>query len=58
MDTSPTPLPAWQIAIKNRKGKERLIFHSDQGIQYANSAFADTLKSYEVLRSMSRTRNC
>lgn len=58
MDTSQTTLPAWRMAIKNRRVKEGLIFHSDQGVQYANSAFANTLKSYEVVRSMSRTGNC
>jgi len=58
MDTSQTTLPAWRMAIKNQRVKEGLIFHSDQGVQYANSAFANTLKSYEVLRSMSRTGNC
>src|SRR5690554_3790719 len=58
MATSQTTLPAWRMAIKNRKISKGLIFHSDQGVQYANSAFANTLESYRVVRSMSRTGNC
>jgi len=58
MATNQTTLPAWRMAIKNRKITEGLIFHSDQGVQYANSAFANTLESYKVVRSMSRTGNC
>ncbi|WP_072765579.1 IS3 family transposase [Arenibacter nanhaiticus] len=58
MATNLTTLPAWRMAIKNRKIAEGLIFHSDQGIQYANRAFANTLESYKVVRSMSRTGNC
>ena len=58
MATNQTTLPAWRMAIKNRKVKEGLIFHSDQGVQYANNAFANTLESYKVVRSMSRTGNC
>lgn len=58
MATNQPTLPAWRMAIKNRKVKEGLIFHSDQGVQYANNAFANTLESYKVVRSMSRTGNC
>lgn len=58
MATNQTTLPAWRMAIKNRKIAEGLIFHSDQGIQYANRAFANTLESHKVVRSMSRTGNC
>lgn len=58
MCTDQTSLPAWKMAIKNRKPKEGLIFHSDRGIQYANHKFANTLEFYKITRSMSRTGNC
>lgn len=58
LSTEQTTLPAWRMAIKNREVREGLIFHSDQGVQYANKAFANTLESYDVIRSMSRTGNC
>jgi len=58
LTTDQTTLPAWRMAIKNREVKEGLIFHSDRGVQYANKAFANTLESYDVIRSMSRTGNC
>lgn len=58
MATNQTTLPAWRMAIKNRKVAEGLVFHSDQGVQYANNAFANTLETYKVVRSMSRTGNC
>lgn len=58
LTTEHTTLPAWRMAIKNREVKEGLIFHSDRGVQYANKAFANTLESYDVIRSMSRTGNC
>src|SRR5690625_702133 len=58
LTTDQTTLSAWRMAIKNREVKEGLIFHSNQGVQYANEAFANTLESYDVIRSMSRTGNC
>ena len=35
-----------------------LLFHSDQGSQYANGAFRDVLKEYGITSSMSRRGNC
>ena len=58
MATQNTTLPAWRMALKNRDVSKGLIFHSDQGVQYANNVFANTLASYNVIRSMSRTGNC
>lgn len=58
MATDKTTLPAWRMALKNRSINKELIFHSDQGVQYANNAFANTLASYGVVRSMSRAGNC
>ena len=54
-----TSLAAFRMAVKNRPPSERLIFHSDRGIQYAYHAFADLLSSHKcVERSMSRKGNC
>ena len=35
-----------------------LLFHSDQGGQYASGAFMDALKKYGITSSMSRRGNC
>lgn len=58
MSTNDTSLAAWRMAIKNRPVKKGLLFHSDQGVQYATKKFANTLKFYKVNRSMSRKGNC
>lgn len=53
-----TSLPAWEMAVKNREIKQKLVFHSDRGPQYANKAFTCRLASYKcVQRSMSRQGN-
>ena len=58
MSTKQTTLPAWEMAVKNRKISNDLIFHSDKGVQYANKLFTNTLDSYKcVRRSMSRKGN-
>ncbi|UZT97934.1 IS3 family transposase [Chryseobacterium fluminis] len=58
MSTEETSLAAWKMAVGNRKIADGLIFHSDRGIQYASRKFTNTLKFYEVTRSMSRKGNC
>nr|WP_264532438.1 IS3 family transposase [Flavobacterium sp. N502540] len=58
LSTKRTTLPAWEMAIKNRKIAKDLIFHSDRGVQYANKIFTSTLDSYKcVRRSMSRRQS-
>jgi putative transposase len=53
-----TTMPAWEMAVKNRKPKLGLIFHSDRGIQYSNKIFSHKLGSYKFIkRSMSRIGN-
>jgi transposase InsO family protein len=54
LSTIRTTLPAWEMAITNRKVSNGLIFHSDRGVQYANRAFRNKLDSYKCIRSMSR----
>jgi putative transposase len=59
MKAEETTLPAWEMALKNRRPQTGLIFHSDRGIQYACTQFTALLgKSPEVIRSMSRKGNC
>lgn len=58
MSTKKTSQAAFKMAIKNRKCKKDLVFHSDRGVQYASSKFARTIESYGVIRSMSRKGNC
>jgi putative transposase len=53
-----TTIPAWEMAVQNRKTRKGLIFHSDRGIQYANKMFSNKLDSYKLIRrSMSRKGN-
>jgi transposase InsO family protein len=59
MSAENTSIAAWRMAIKNRPPSDRLIFHSDRGVQYACHAFANLVGSYKgVERSMSRKGNC
>jgi len=57
--TSQTIIPAWKMATSKRAVKEKLLFHSDRGIQYACKAFRMLLKSNPLIsQSMSRKGNC
>lgn len=58
MSTEATRLAVWKMAIKNRKIADRLIFHSDRGVQYASKKFVNTVEFYGVTRSMSCKGNC
>lgn len=58
MSIKETSMPAWEMAVQNRKIKKGLIFHSDRSPQYANKMFTSKLKSYKhIKRSMSRKEN-
>lgn len=45
-------------ALSARKIKRGIIFHSDQGIQYASESFRKMLKENGFTQSMSRKGNC
>ena len=45
-------------AISQRKPEQGLIFHSDQGSQYASNEFRALIKNNGALPSMSRRGNC
>jgi len=52
-------VPAWIMAVKNRPITQKLIFHSDRGVQYACNEFANLLAGYKIVdRSMSRKGDC
>jgi len=54
-----TSIPAWKMAVMNRPITQRLIFHSDRGVQYACNEFKNLLSSYKLVeRSMSRKGDC
>lgn len=51
-------ITAYHRARRQRRPKHELIFHSDQGSQYAAKAFRKLLRQEQVLQSMSRRGNC
>lgn len=57
LSTNSTILPAWNMAISNRKIQNGLLFHSDRGTQYANRLFTSTLNQYNCVQSMSGKGN-
>ncbi|QDW21048.1 IS3 family transposase [Flavobacterium sp. KBS0721] len=57
LSTTTTILPAWNMAMSNRKVQDGLIFHSDRGTQYANKLFTSTLSQHKCVQSMSRKGN-
>ncbi len=54
-----TTIPAWTMAVKNRPITQKIIFHSDRGVQYACNEFKNLLAGYKLVeRSMSRKGDC
>jgi transposase InsO family protein len=51
-------IDALTMAWFRRRPAEGLIFHSDQGSQYASGEFQATLRGYAMRGSMSRKGNC
>jgi len=58
LKTIQTTIPALIQACKRRKPAPGLIFHSDQGVQYASHEFRYYLKKYKIVQSMSGKGNC
>lgn len=58
MSASQTSMAAFTQAVARRSPKPGMIFHSDQGVQYACKEFTDILSSYGITQSMSRKGNC
>ncbi len=55
--TTELPLAALTNAIDSRRPPPGLIHHSDRGVQYASSAYVDTLIQHGMIPSMSRPGN-
>lgn len=54
-----TVIPAYKMAKARRKTTDKLIFHSDRGIQYACNEFRNLISSSNnIIQSMSRKANC
>ena len=49
---------ALQNALMDRRIEQGIIFHSDQGIQYASESFRKILRENGFIQSMSRKGNC
>lgn len=49
---------ALHMAIRRRRPQQGLIVHSDQGQQYAGSAYRTVLQQHGIVQSMSRKGNC
>jgi len=58
MEAKNTTVRAFQMAKANRRIEDTLIFHSDQGVQYACSEFSQQLIGLPIIQSMSRKGNC
>jgi transposase InsO family protein len=60
METSETTTAALEMAVKNRKPLDGMIFHSDRGVQYCAQSFRSILSERcpGVRQSMSRKGNC
>ncbi len=53
-----TTIPALLQALKKCQPTAGLIFHSDQGIQYACNDYRTLLNSHKIIQSMSGKGNC
>jgi putative transposase len=49
---------AFSMACQSRQPTNNLLFHSDQGVQYASLEFRQALARLAVVQSMSRKGNC
>ncbi len=58
MSASQTSIAAFSQAVARRSPTPEMIFHSDQGVQYACREFTDILSAYGITQSMSRKGNC
>lgn len=47
-----------QYAVRKRKPKPGLIFHTDRGIEYRSHSFQHALKRYEIQHSLNRLGHC
>ncbi|MFH5886447.1 IS3 family transposase [Halalkalibaculum sp. DA3122] len=53
-----TAIEAFNQAVATRRPNQELLFHSDQGVQYACREFTKLLDKWQITQSMSRKGNC
>lgn len=54
-----TSIEAFKIALQRRKVNQKLLFHSDRGVQYCCKEFRQTIEQNKLVeQSMSRKGNC
>lgn len=58
MKAEHTSIAAFKQARVNRPPGSSLLFHSDQGVQYACGEFTKLLVEHDITQSMSRKGNC
>ena len=59
MSAENTILSDWRMATRNRNKEQGLTFHSDRGIRYANTKFANVINSNKkITPSVNRKGNC
>jgi len=58
MSARETSMAALEQALARRSPAEGLLFHSDQGVQYACEEFTKKLAAHTIIQSMSRKGNC
>lgn len=58
MSASQTSIAAFTQAVAHRSPNPGMIFHSDQGVQFACREFTNILSPYGITQSMSRKGNC
>ncbi|MDZ7720017.1 MAG: IS3 family transposase [Balneolaceae bacterium] len=58
MSARQTSMAAFKQAVVRRKPKKDMLYHSDQGVQYACEDFTKMLSKYSITQSMSRKGNC
>ena len=58
MSADQTSIAALEQAVIRRTPAEDMLFHSDQGVQYACEDFTKTLDNHGITQSMSRKGNC
>lgn len=58
MSAEETSIAALEQALNRRRPGDDLLYHSDQGVQYACEEFTKKLDKHNITQSMSRKGNC
>lgn len=58
MSARQTSMAAFKQAVGRRTPKKAMLYHTDQGVQYACEDFTQLLATYSITQSMSRKGNC